>query len=71
LRAARLEDKEQLYHLNQVQIRNRILIKNPRRGTVFELELNLFEIQTYLEKSDKFPKIPIFLPFPEYVFRLI
>jgi hypothetical protein len=65
-----LDNKEQLLFWNQVQNRNRIGIKNSGSRTVFELELNLLGIQTYLEKSDKFPKIHICLPFPKYVFRL-
>jgi hypothetical protein len=35
-----------------------------------EFNSNLLGIQTGLEKSDKFPKIPICLNLPEYEFRL-
>jgi hypothetical protein len=52
-----LEDKEQLSFWNQVEMRNRIQIKNPGIRTVFEHDLNLLGIQTCLKKSDKFPKI--------------
>jgi hypothetical protein len=45
-----LEDMEQLSFWNEVEIRNRILIKNPGSRTIFEPELNLFEVQTCLEK---------------------
>jgi hypothetical protein len=31
---------------------------------------NLLEVQTYLKKSENFPKILICLGFPEYEFRL-
>jgi hypothetical protein len=65
-----LEDEDHLSFWNEDQIQNRIGIKNPGIRTVFELELNLFEVQTCLGKSGKFPKIPICLPFPEYEFRL-
>jgi hypothetical protein len=65
-----IEDKEQLSFSNQVQIQNRIWIKNPWRRTVFEFDWNLLGIQTCLEKSDKFLKIRIYLGLPEYEFRL-
>jgi hypothetical protein len=55
----RMEDKEQLSFLKQVQIRNRIYIKNPRSKTAFEFGPKLLEVQTRLEKSDKFPKFLI------------
>jgi hypothetical protein len=45
-------------------------MKNLRIRTEFENDLNLLGIQTYLEKSDKFPKIPICLIIPEYEFGL-
>jgi hypothetical protein len=59
---------EQLSFWNQVQIRNIIEIKNPRNRTDFEFHLMSLGIQTFLEKSDKFPKILICLI--EYEFRL-
>jgi hypothetical protein len=68
--ADRVEDTEQLSFLNQVQIRNKIWIKNPGIRTVFEFDWNLLVIQTGLEKSDKFPKIPIYLDLLECEFRL-
>jgi hypothetical protein len=37
----------------------------------FEFDSNLLGIQIGLEKSDKFPKIPIYLGLPEYEFRLV
>jgi hypothetical protein len=45
-------------------------MKNLRIRTEFENDLNLLGIQTCLEKSDKFPKIPICLIIPEYEFGL-
>jgi hypothetical protein len=57
---------EQFLFLNQVEIRNIIWIKNPESRTIFEFDSNLLGIQTGLEKSDKFPKIPIYLDLPEY-----
>jgi hypothetical protein len=56
--------------LKQVTIGNRILIKNPGKKTPFEFGPNLLGVQTYLEKSDKFPKIPICLCLPECEFRM-
>jgi hypothetical protein len=68
LHADRMEDKEQLSFSNQVQIWNRIWLKNPESRTVFEFDSNLLGIQTGLEKSDKFPKFPIYLDLLEYEF---
>jgi hypothetical protein len=65
----RAEDKEQLTFWNQVQIRERIRIKNSRSKTDFEFGSNLLGIQTYLEKSDKFPKILVCLGPLECEFR--
>jgi hypothetical protein len=42
--------KEQLSFWKQVQIPNRIGIKIPESKTAFEVELNLFVVQTGLEK---------------------
>jgi hypothetical protein len=70
LYADRIEDKEKRSFWNNVQIRNRILIKNPGSRTDFEINLNLLGIQTYLENSYKFPKILIYLSLPEYEFRV-
>jgi hypothetical protein len=52
-----MKDREQLPFLKQVQIPNSILIKVPGSKISFDFELNLFEVQTCLEKSSKFPKI--------------
>ena len=52
-----MKDSEELSFWHQVQIPNRILVKIPGSQTSFEFELNLFEVQTCLEKSGKFPKI--------------
>jgi hypothetical protein len=62
----RTEDKEQLYFWKKVQIRN----KNPGSGTAFEFRPNLLEVQTCLEKSDKFTKIHICPDLPDFEFRL-
>jgi hypothetical protein len=61
-----MEDKEQLSFLKQVQIRNRIYIKNPRSKTAFEFGPKLLEVQTRLEKSDKFPKFLIWIDLPDW-----
>jgi hypothetical protein len=70
LHADRLEDKEQLSLWNQVQIWNRIWIKNPGSWTDFEFDSNLLGVQTCLEWSDKFPKFLICLDLPECEFLL-
>jgi hypothetical protein len=66
----RMRDSEELYFLDQVQIPNRILVKILGSQTAFEFELNLFEVQTCLEKSNKFPKIHICLGLQECEFIL-
>jgi hypothetical protein len=65
-----MKDKEQLSFQEKVQIPNRNWIKIPGSKTSFEFELNLLEVQTYLEKSGKFPKILTYVDFPECEFRL-
>jgi hypothetical protein len=55
----RLKDKEQLTFWKKVLIQNRIRIKSYGSKTTFEFGPNLLEVQTYLEKSDKFSKIHI------------
>jgi hypothetical protein len=52
-----MKDSEQHSFWKQVQITNRILIKIPGSKTTFEYELNLFEVETYLNFFDKFSKI--------------
>jgi hypothetical protein len=65
LQVDRMENEEQLSLWKQVQIRNEISIKNPGSKSTFEFGPNLLGIQTCLEKSDKFLKIPICLGLPE------
>jgi hypothetical protein len=64
LQSDRMKDKEQLSFWKKDQITNIIWIKIPRSRTSFEVELNLFEVQTRLEKSGKFPKILTCLDLP-------
>jgi hypothetical protein len=59
-----MKNKEQLLFCMQVQIGNLIRTKNHGRRTAFEFEPNLLEVQTCLETSDNFPKIPICLDLP-------
>jgi hypothetical protein len=59
-----MKGKEQFSFWKKVQITNRIWIKILGIKTAFEFELNLLDIQTYLEKSYKFPKILIYLDLP-------
>jgi hypothetical protein len=70
LQSHRMDDKEQLSVWGQVRITNRIRIKIHGSKTSFEVALNLFEGQTCLEKSGKFPKILTYLDFLECEFRL-
>jgi hypothetical protein len=65
-----MKDSEELSFWHQVQIPNKILVKIPGSQTSFEFELNLFEVQACLEKSNKFPKIHICLGLPECEFIL-
>jgi hypothetical protein len=65
-----MEDKEQLYFCTQVQIRHRIQTKIPGSQTAFEFGPNLLGDHTGLEKSDKLPKILIYLDLPDCEFRL-
>jgi hypothetical protein len=65
-----IEDRAQLFFLKQVQIRNRIWIKNYGSRIIFEFDSKLLGIQTGLEESDKFEKNPIDLDLLEYEFRL-
>jgi hypothetical protein len=46
------------------------LNEKSKKQTTFEFGPNLLEVQIGLEKSDKFPKIIIFLEILEYEFRL-
>jgi hypothetical protein len=70
LQSDRIKDKEELSFWKQVQISNKIWSKIPGSQTTFEFELNLFEVQTCLENSVKFPKILTYLGLTECEFRL-
>jgi hypothetical protein len=65
-----MKDNEELSFWDQVQIPNRFLVKIPGNQTAIEFELNLFEVQTCLEKFDKFPQIHIWLGLLECEFIL-
>jgi hypothetical protein len=52
-----MKDKEHVSFWKKVQIPNKIRTKIPGNQAAFEFELNLFEVQTCLENSGKFPKI--------------
>jgi hypothetical protein len=52
----------------EVQIPNNLNYKI-RKLNKFEFGLNLFRVQTFLEKIGKFSKIPTCLDLPEYEFR--
>jgi hypothetical protein len=70
LESDRTKDKEQISFWKEVQIPNRIWIKILGSKTGFEFALNLFEVQTCLEKSGKFPKILTCFGLLECEFRL-
>jgi hypothetical protein len=70
LKSDMTKDREQLFFWKHIQIPNRIWIKIPGSKTTFQFELNLFEVQTCLEKFGKLPEILIGLDLPDYEFRL-
>jgi hypothetical protein len=70
LQSDRIEDKEQCFFWNPVQIQNRIQTKIPGIKTAFEFGPNLLGVQTGLGKFDKFPRIIISLDLPNCEFKL-
>jgi hypothetical protein len=65
-----LKHKKQLYFLSQLQILSKIIFYKFWNKFKFESSLNFKGVQTFLEKSDKFSKIPSSHDILQYEFRL-
>jgi hypothetical protein len=65
-----MKESEQFSVWKKVKIPNIIGIKILGSKSAFEFELNLFAVQTRLNKFGKFPRILTCLALPECEFRL-
>jgi hypothetical protein len=61
---------KQLLRLGPLPILNRIQVIKLGTTSTLNLSLNFYGVQTFLEKSDKFSKIPCLLDILEYNFIL-
>jgi hypothetical protein len=67
---ARVDPSQQLIPLGPLPILNRIQVIKLGTTSTLNLSLNFYGVQTFLEKSDKFSKIPCLLDILEYNFIL-